>query len=416
MPVISARKLSKMYRMYAAPSAHLAEMLTLGRRSYHREFWALRDISFDLERGQTLGLIGPNGSGKSTLLEIVTGILAPTTGRIRTHGRIAALLELGAGFNPEFTGRENVFLNGEIMGLPRAEIERNFPKIAAFAEIGEFMEQPVKTYSTGMLVRLAFSAAIHVDPDILVVDEALSVGDAIFSNRCVQKFQELKARGVTVLLVSHDLGLVKLLSDRAMLLFQGQMMAEGDPNDVINRYIGMVLEREKATDAATAPPAPVKPLDYSFRHGDRRAEVVHVELLNERGEAVPAVRSGEAVRVRLRASFAEDHPAPMFGLMIRNRIGMDVFGTNTQLENLDIGAVRAGEQVEITFAFQCWLAPQEYTITVATQALDGSSHDWLDDVIVFQVVDEKYTAGVANLHATVTVHRFGRIETTDEHR
>jgi lipopolysaccharide transport system ATP-binding protein len=405
MPVISARKLSKMYRMYAAPSAHLAEMLTLGRRSYHREFWALRDISFDLERGQTLGLIGPNGSGKSTLLEIVTGILTPTTGRVRTHGRIAALLELGAGFNPEFTGRENVFLNGEIMGLPRAEIERNFPKIAAFAEIGEFMEQPVKTYSTGMLVRLAFSAAIHVDPDILVVDEALSVGDAIFSNRCVQKFQELKARGVTVLLVSHDLGLVKLLSDRAMLLYQGRMLAEGDPNDVINRYIGMVLERQKAA-APAAPVAPAKPLDYSFRHGDRRAEVVHVDLLNERGEAVPVVRSGEAVRVRLRASFAEDHAAPMFGLMIRNRIGMDVFGTNTQLENLDIGAVRAGEQVEVTFAFQCWLAPQEYTITVATQALDGSSHDWLDDVIVFQVVDEKYTAGVANLHANVAVHRF----------
>src|SRR5580658_2443890 len=273
MSVISARKLSKMYRMYAKPSAHLAEMLSLGRRSYHREFWALRDISFDLERGQTLGLIGPNGSGKSTLLEMVTGILAPTTGRVRTHGRIAALLELGAGFNPEFTGRENVFLNGEIMGLPRAEIERNFPKIAAFAEIGDFMEQPVKTYSTGMLVRLAFSAAIHVDPDILVVDEALSVGDAIFSNRCVQKFQELKARGVTVLLVSHDLGLVKLLSDRAMLLYQGEMLAEGDPNDVINRYIGMVLEREKSAQPVIAPPAPAKPLDYSFRHGDRRAEV-----------------------------------------------------------------------------------------------------------------------------------------------
>ncbi len=406
MPVINARRVSKMYRMYAAPSAHLKEMLTLGRRSYHREFWALRDISFDLERGQTLGLIGPNGSGKSTLLEIVTGILAPTTGRVRTHGRIAALLELGAGFNPEFTGRENVFLNGEIMGLPRAGIERNFPKIAAFAEIGEFMEQPVKTYSTGMLVRLAFSAAIHVDPDILVVDEALSVGDAIFSNRCVQKFQELKARGVTVLLVSHDLGLVKLLSDRALLLYQGQMLAEGDPNDVINRYIGMVLERQKAAEPAAPPAGPAKPLDYSFRHGDRRAEVVHVELLNERGEPVSVVRSGEPVRVRLRASFAEDHTAPMFGLMIRNRIGMDVFGTNTQLQNLNLEPVKAGEQVEVTFAFQCWLAPQEYTITVATQSLDGSSHDWLDDVIVFQVVDEKYTAGVANLHATVTVHRF----------
>src|SRR5580658_10879474 len=192
MPVISARKLSKMYRMYAAPSAHLAEMLSLGRRSYHREFWALRDISFDLERGQTLGLIGPNGSGKSTLLEIVTGILTPTSGRIRTHGRIAALLELGAGFSPEFTGRENVFLNGEIMGLTRAEIERAMPSIEAFAEIGEFISRPVKEYSSGMYVRLAFATAIHVEPEILVVDEALAVGDAVFANRCVRKFQDLK--------------------------------------------------------------------------------------------------------------------------------------------------------------------------------------------------------------------------------
>ncbi len=377
----------------------------MGRRVYHREFWALRDVSFEVERGQTLGLIGPNGSGKSTLLEIVTGILAPTTGRVRTHGRIAALLELGAGFNPEFTGRENVFLNGEIMGLPRAEIERNFPKIAAFAEIGDFMEQPVKTYSTGMLVRLAFSAAIHVEPDILVVDEALSVGDAIFSNRCVQKFQELKARGVTVLLVSHDLGLVKLLSDRTLLLYQGKMLAHGDPNDVINRYIGMVLERQKATEPVAPVAPPPKALEPSFRHGDRRAEVVHVELLGSNGEPAPVVRSGESVRVRLRASFAEDHDAPMFGMMIRNRIGMDVFGTNTQLENIAMPAVRAGEQVEVTFAFACWLAPQEYTITVATQSLDGSSHDWLDEVIVFQVIDEKYTAGVANLHAAVTVRK-----------
>src|SRR5258708_7533316 len=367
MSVISARRVSKMYRMYPAPSAHLKEMLTMGRRSYHREFWALRDVSFDVERGQTLGLIGPNGSGKSTLLEIVTGILAPASGRVRAHGRIAALIELGAGFNPEFTGRENVFLNGEIMGLSRAEIERSFPKITAFAEIGDFMEQAVKTYSTGMLVRLAFAAAIHVDPDILVVDEALSVGDAIFSNRCVQKFQELKARGVTVLLVSHDLGLVKLLSDKAMLLYHGEALAVGDPNDVINRYIGMVLEREKATVAA--PPPPIAKLEPSFRHGDRRAEVAHVTLENERGETIPAVRSGQPVRVRVVAQFAEAHAAPMVGIMIRNRIGMDVFGTNTQLEKLDLGPIAAGEAVEVTFAFDCWLAPQEYTITVATQSL-----------------------------------------------
>jgi ABC-type polysaccharide/polyol phosphate transport system ATPase subunit len=406
---ITARHVSKMYRMYATPASRLKEML--GGGNHHRDFWALRDISFDLEKGQTLGLIGPNGSGKSTLLEILTGILEPTTGRVRTHGRVAALLELGAGFNPEFTGRENVFLNGEIMGLSRAEIERSFPRVAAFAEIGEFIDQPVKTYSTGMLVRLAFAAAIHVDPDILVVDEALAVGDALFSNRCVQKFQELKARGVTVVLVSHDLGLVKLLSDRALLLYQGQALAEGDPNDVINKYIGMVLDRQKSAEevvAASAAPAAAETsdaLEYSFRHGDRRAEVVRAELLNEQGQRTSVVRSGEAVKVRVLARFAEDHEAPMVGMMIRTRIGMDVFGTNTKLEELSLGPVKAGELLEVTFAFHCWLAPQEYTITVATQSLDGSSHDWLDDALTFQVVDDRYTSGVANLHARVTAQR-----------
>jgi ABC-type polysaccharide/polyol phosphate transport system ATPase subunit len=411
MAAIHARNVSKMYRMYPAPSAHLKEMLSLRRRAYHREFWALRDISFDLEKGRTLGLIGPNGSGKSTLLEILTGILQPTTGRVRVSGRVAALLELGAGFNPEFTGRENVFLNGEIMGLSRAEMERNFPKIAAFAEIGDFLEQPVKTYSTGMLVRLAFAAAIHVDPEILIVDEALSVGDAIFANRCVQKFQELKERGVTVVLVSHDLGLVKLLADRAMLLYQGQALADGEPNDAINRYISLVLDRQQAFLKGQPPPAAARaepdaaPLEPSFRHGDGRAQVMRAELLDERGQPLPVVRSGQPVRVRVLARFAEDHPAPMVGMMIRSRIGMEVYGTNTRLEELSLGPVAAGETLEVNFAFSCALAPQEYTITVATQSLDGASHDWLDDVLVFQVVDDRYTAGVANLRARVTARK-----------
>src|SRR5713226_3231867 len=194
---VLVQNVSKLYRLYQRPADRIREILPLFPNRLHTDFWALRDISFNLERGEVLGLVGPNGCGKSTLLQIVCGILPPTNGRVVTQGRIAALLELGAGFNPEFTGRENVFLNGEIMGLSRAEMETNFPRIAAFAEIGDFIDQPVKTYSTGMLVRLAFSAAIHVDPEILVVDEALAVGDAIFSNRCVQKFQELKARGIT---------------------------------------------------------------------------------------------------------------------------------------------------------------------------------------------------------------------------
>src|SRR6478672_8783766 len=189
-----------------------------GSGTLHSDFWALRDISFTVKKGEVLGLVGPNGCGKSTLLQIVSGILPPTHGRVVTRGRIAALLELGAGFNPEFSGRENVHLNGEIMGLSRAEIDKAMPSIEAFAEIGEFIERPVKEYSSGMYVRLAFSTAIHVDPEILIVDEALAVGDAVFANRCIQKFEELKARKVTVLFVSHDLALVKRLSDRAALL------------------------------------------------------------------------------------------------------------------------------------------------------------------------------------------------------
>jgi len=287
LPAIVATNVSKMYRMYARPSDRLKEMAWIGRRAFHHQFWALRDISFEVARGQTLGVIGPNGSGKSTLLEILTGILQPTTGRVRTSGRVAALLDLGAGFNPEFTGRENLFMNGEIMGLGRRHIERNFERIADFAEIGEFMDQPMKTYSTGMWVRLAFAAAIHVDPEVLVVDEALAVGDAIFANRCVQKFRELKARGVTVVLVSHDLALVKVICDRAMLLYEGRSHAEGDPGDVVNRYNALVLDRQRAFAAAAAgagrqsAPEGAGGLRWSLRHGDRQAEVLQVELYGE---------------------------------------------------------------------------------------------------------------------------------------
>ena len=225
-----------------------------------------------------LSLVGPNGCGKSTLLQIVSGILQPTTGRVVTRGRIAALLELGAGFNPEFSGRENVYLNGEIMGLSRTEIDKAMPSIEAFAEIGEFIERPVKEYSSGMYVRLAFSTAIHVDPEILIVDEALAVGDAVFANRCVRKFEELRARKITVLFVSHDLGLVKALSDRAILLLNGRIEAQGTPNDVINRYIGLVLERQQARNKKE------DRVRGSFRHGDGTSEIISAEILNARGE------------------------------------------------------------------------------------------------------------------------------------
>ena len=221
--MVVVQNVSKLFRLYNRPSDRLLELLPFRNKPFHSDFWALRNVSFNVGAGEILGIVGPNGSGKSTLLQIAAGILQPTSGRVSVEGRVAALLELGAGFNPEFSGRENVFLNGEILGLSRTETERIFPEIEAFAEIGDFIDRPVKEYSSGMYVRLAFSTAIHVQPDVLIVDEALAVGDAIFANRCLQKLEELKSRKVTILFVSHDLGLVKRLCHRAILMLKGEV-------------------------------------------------------------------------------------------------------------------------------------------------------------------------------------------------
>jgi len=393
--VVLVQNVSKLYKLYRRPSDRLREALPFGPPKLHDDFWALRDISFQVEKGETLALVGPNGSGKSTLLQIVAGILQPTQGRVVTRGRIAALLELGAGFNPEFTGRENIFLNGEIMGLTRAEIERAMPSIEAFAEIGEFITRPVKEYSSGMYVRLAFSTAIHVDPEILIVDEALAVGDAVFANRCVRKFEELRERKITVLFVSHDLGLVKQLSDRAILLLNGRIEAQGKPADAINRYIGLVLEKQQARQEKQ------QRFEASYRHGDGRSEILGVDLLNAEGDPVETVNGGDEITVRVHCRFFEPACDPMVGILIRTRIGMEVYGTNTRIEKIHLGSYQAGDDLEVDFRFACWLTPQPYTLTVATQNADGSSHDWLDDVLAFEVVDTRIASGVANLQARI---------------
>lgn len=383
--MLHVQNVSKSYRFYRRPLDRL-----LGAPS--TEFWALRDVTLSVERGEVLGVVGPNGSGKSTLLQIVCGILEPTRGRVLARGRIAALLELGAGFNPEFSGRENVFLNGEILGISRREMERVFPEIEKFAEIGAFINRPVKEYSSGMYVRLAFATAIHVDPEILIVDEALAVGDAIFANRCIKKFEELKQRGVTVLFVSHDLGLVKRLSDRAALMVDGRVAAYGAPSDVVNRYVGMVLERQPQVRAGG--------LSGSFRHGDGASRVLAVDLLPN-----TTIAPGEAVTVRVRAKAERDLEQPVVGILIRNRLGIDVFGTNTRIEGVDLGCVRAGESFEVEFSFDCLLTRQDYTLTVATQYPEGFSQDWVDDVLSFSVVDARDVAGLANLRTRVNWRR-----------
>jgi lipopolysaccharide transport system ATP-binding protein len=400
--VVRVQNVSKLYHLYRHPSDRLRELILPGPGHKRHEFWALRDITFQLERGEVLGLIGPNGSGKSTLLQIVAGILQPTAGRVVTQGRVAALLELGAGFNPEFTGRENVFLNGEIMGLSRAEVERAMPAIEAFADIGDFIHRPVKEYSTGMYVRLAFATAIHVEPDILIVDEALAVGDAVFANRCIRKFEELRKRHVTVLFVSHDLGLVKHLSQRAILLVNGAIRAQGDASEVTNRYIGLVLERQRRDEEPDRKPSLLR---SERRHGDGISEISQIEILDALGNPTRLIQTGDEVTVRVRARFRHPSPAPMIGILMRTRIGMDVFGTNTQLEGIDLGPAAAGETLTLEFRMNCWLTPQEYTLTAASQNIDGTSQDWLDDAVAFEVVGRERRAGVVDLRPRIHWHK-----------
>jgi ABC-type polysaccharide/polyol phosphate transport system ATPase subunit len=399
--VLLAQNISKRYRLFAKPSDRIREALPLARPR-HEDFWALRDVNLEIARGETLGIVGPNGGGKSTLLQILCGILEPTTGRVVRRGRVAALLELGAGFNPEFSGRENIYLNGEIMGRTRAQIDASMPSIERFAGIGAFLERPVKTYSSGMHVRLAFSVAIHVEPDILVVDEALAVGDAVFANRCVRKFQELQESGVTVVFVSHDLGLVKQVCDRAIYIQDGRVKAEGEPSQVINRYVGAVLEKQRAW-AAESPAEPANGLNPSHRHGDRIAEVMEIELYGANGKPARAVAAGEPVTVRVRTQFHGEQPQPMVGILIRTRTGLEVYGTNTKVEETPLPPCGPGDSIEVEFSFECRLTPQEYTLTVATQHPSGHSHDWLDDAIAFRVIDTKVRAGVANLDTTIKI-------------
>jgi len=397
--VIAVQNVSKLYHLYQHPFDRVLGSFGGGDKQ-GAEFWALRNINLRVEKGEVFAIVGPNGSGKSTLLQIISGILQPTSGRVLCSGRVAALLELGAGFNPEFSGRDNVYLNGEIMGLSRKEMDQAFPRIEAFAEIGKFVDRPVKEYSTGMYVRLAFSTAIHVDPEILVVDEALAVGDAIFASRCIQKFEELRQRKVTVLLVSHDLGLVKRLADRAAFMLEGRVVMQGSPKDAVNQYVGFVLDRERGDkkDGSSTEEIAAK---SSFRHGDGASRIVDARMLNAAGQTCRAFKPGEAVVIRVRAIFHHAVSNPVVGILIRNRIGMDVFGTNTRLERIELGDLESGETLEVDFEIDCLLARQEYTLTVATQYWNGLSQDWLDDVLDFRVVDTKDVAGVLNLNARV---------------
>lgn len=400
---IDVHTLSKSYRIYAHPRHRLLEALWAGRRRYHRDFWALRDVTFQVEPGETLAIIGLNGCGKSTLLQVIARIIQPTLGQVAVTGRVASLLELGAGFNPEFTGRENVLIQGTLLGFHRKETEARLPLIEAFAELGTFIDQPVKTYSSGMLVRLAFAAAIHTDPDILLVDEALAVGDIVFQHRCMRKIKEYQAQGKTICFVSHDTRAVKAISSRALLLHAGEVVKIGAPEEIVNLYHSHVARTEtRRIEPRTTEPEngvggssvtflPDPEFDRRvglFRHGTGAARIRNVELLDSRGRRLVAVESGIEVTLRVHAGFNEDVPTSILGFIVRDKHGIDLIGTNTDAEGRRIQSRRSGDTLVVDFRLRLPLQPDTYSVTVALAYSPTlpAYMDWVDNCFIFDVL------------------------------
>ena len=400
-PLISFRGVAKSYAIYDSPGDRLKELLTFNRLNRHRDFWALREISFSVARGETFCIIGENGSGKSTLLQLIAGILQPTQGEAKVKGRVAALLELGSGFNPEFTGHDNVFLNAAILGLKQEEIEARYQQIIDFAEIGDFIHQPVKTYSSGMVVRLAFSVAIHVDPEILLVDEALAVGDIYFRQRCMRKVHELRSKGVTILFVSHAMGDVKAIGDRTMWLDQGVIRAIGGTDEVVTQYLAAMAEKDAAYldlkpaarkprgEKREAPEVVTTIPNMDHRHGDGRAEIIGITVLDEFGQPVALMEPNTRIIVRVSARAKEEVAHPNVGFMLRNHLGLDFAGTNTLRENIELEPLEPGDTVTVDFHVDLpELYPTHFSFSPAIA--DGNLHtykmcDWIDNALTLQM-------------------------------
>lgn len=431
--VVEFRDVSKSYPIYHSPSDRLKELLFLNQKSFHRDFWALHDISFEIRRGETFCVIGENGSGKSTLLQIIAGILHTTKGKAAIQGRVAALLELGSGFNPEFSGRDNVYLNGAILGLSRKEMDRKFPDIERFAEIGDFIEQPVKTYSSGMAVRLAFAVAIHVDPEILLVDEALAVGDIYFRQRCMRKVHELRERGVTIIFVSHAIGDVKAIGDRAMWLDAGRIRDIGDTDKVTAKYMAAMAEKDSryltarhAPEAIAAPgrrvtaPEIVNHIPHiDHRHGDARAEVIGIAILDPQGTPVAILEPSSDIIVRISVRANEDLTLPNVGFMLRNHMGLDFAGTNTMREDFELPPMHAGDIYTVDFHVQL---PELYAsaFSFSPAVADGTLHsyvmcDWIDNAITLQMATgPNQVYGYIHLPCRVELNRrLGTAETPE---
>ena len=432
MNAIEVNNLSKIYRLYNSPRDRLREIISLNGKKFHNEFYELNDVSLNIEKRQTVGIIGHNGSGKSTLLKIICGVLQPTRGSVSVNGRISALLELGAGFNPEFTGRENVYMNGALNGFNREEMEQRFPDIEAFAEIGEFIDQPLKTYSSGMQVRLAFAAAVSIDPEILVVDEALAVGDALFQSRCFAKFKDFEERGITIVFVTHDLGLVTTHCSRAILLDQGNLVAQGNPKPVVDEYNRLIVSRSRVNFTSQTNNQIIlqqisspKEIEWQGlfkvnpnenRYGTKKAEILEAGVFTLDHEPVQVLERNQEYLIKIKVRYNDSIPAAITAFKIIDSKGTVLCGTNTfyqykvEIGDLEakIGDLDKGDVILVTFRQRIRINPGDYLLSVGVAAFEDGEYMVYDrrfDYMVIQVIADQIREGVFDPESEIELIR-----------
>ena len=434
---IEVKDVTKVYRLYEKPIDRLKESLHPKHKSYHKDFYALNGLSFHVEKGQTVGIIGTNGSGKSTILKIITGVLTPTTGEVNVDGKISALLELGAGFNMDYTGIENIYMNGTMMGFTKKEMDEKLQDILDFADIGDFVHQPVKTYSSGMFVRLAFALAINVEPEILIVDEALSVGDVFFQAKCYRRMEEIRQNGTTILMVTHDMGSIIKYCDKVVLLNKGEFIAEGEPGRMVDLYKkilanqmdslreelendfsgGMEIEgAEKKVLSSKEAAAAHNGADAGLmkdkitinsdrtEYGDGRAEIFDLGLFDARGNLTNLLIKGEMFTIKERIRFNEKLQNPIFTYTIRDKKGTDLSGTNTMYEGADVKPVGPGDVYDVSFTQKMTLQGGEYLLSMSCTGFEGEEHvvyHRLYNVANITVISNKNTVGVYDMESEV---------------
>ncbi len=418
---INVEHISQRYRLYRGKADRLKDALHLSRKKSYEEFYALSDVNFSVKKGETVGLIGTNGAGKSTLLKLLTGVLTPSEGQIEVNGKVSALLELGAGFNSEYTGLENIYFNGTLMGYTREQMEKKVPEILDFAGIGDYIYQPVKTYSSGMFARLAFALAINVEPDILVVDEALSVGDIYFQSRCFKKMDDIKRGGTTILLVTHDMSSVIKYCDKVVVMNHGRVVREGSPRQMVDIYKKILVnqydENEEDGDRSAGKALAVEEgswmshlslNDENVLYGNGKAEIVDFGFFDESGRITGMILKKSVFSFKVKVKFFEDIEYPIFTYTVKNAKGAEITGTNTMFEKVDFPLAKKGEQYVVTFTQKALLQGGEYLVSFGCTGYEDGQFTVYDrhyDVANLTIVSEQNTVGTFDMDSGVTVER-----------